>query len=178
MSWLNKIVALLALFWFSACGFQPIYGKVEDKHIETGTYLASTTVEATGGSDLDLQLKNIIEDRINPKAESSLYGKSFLLEIQVTAPRTPLGIDRSGSISRYDITLRSTYVLYDAETREVLDKGVLTRRASYVNADEKFAAYSAEQDAIVRGIKELAEDYKMRLASFFAEHYKLSVVAD
>lgn len=174
----RSCVAVALLLFLPACGFQAIYGKSDDTNIEIGTYLASTTVTTRGSGELGNQLKNTIEDRLNPTAATSLYGKAFNLEVRVTAPRTPLGIGRSGAISRYDVTLQSSYVLTDAETREVLDKGVITRRVSFFNADEKFASYAAEKDAIDRGINELGEDYKMRLASYFAEHYKLSVVAD
>ncbi|MBM3617581.1 MAG: hypothetical protein FJX23_03450 [Alphaproteobacteria bacterium] len=176
---MSRILAGIALLLLlPACGFQAIYGKSDDTNIEIGTYLASTTVNTRGSGELGNRLKIAVEDRLNPTAAASLYGKAFNLEIRVTAPRTPLGIGRSGAISRYDVTLQSSYVLSDAETREVLDKGVITRRVSFFNADEKFASYAAEQDAIDRGINELGEDYKIRLAAYFAEHYKLSIVAD
>lgn len=179
MSWCAKLGCLLiTALLLQGCGFQPVYGEVQDDHIEVGSYLASTEVRAKGGSDLVNQLKMGIEDRINPKAQESLYGPSFQLEITLRTPRTPLGIGRSGAISRYDITLDSRYRLIDLDTKQELTKGVIQRRVSYFNADEKFAAYSAEQDAIRRGVKELAEDYKMRLASYYAQYYKLSTVAE
>lgn len=170
--------AIALLLLLPACGFQAIYGKSDDTSIEIGTYLAATTVSARGSGELGNRLKIAVEDRLNPTASSSLYGKAFNLEIRVAAPRTPLGIGRTGEISRYDVTLQSHYVLTDGETREVLDKGIISRRVSFFNADEKFASYVAEQDAIERGINELGEDYKVRLAAYFAEHYKLSIVAD
>lgn len=179
MSLYARILALLiASLLLQNCGFQPIYGAVEDDDIEVGTYLASTEVKALGGNSLANDLKIAIEDRINPKAQESLYGRSFQLEVTIRTPRTPLGIGRSGAISRYDITLDSRYRLVDLDTKEELTRGVMQRRVSYFNADEKFAAYTAEQDAIRRGVRELSEDYKMRLSSYFAQYYKLSTVAD
>lgn len=179
MSWLSKpFIGLVLLFALSACGFQAIYGQSDDTSIEIGTYLASTTVSASASGELGHRLQISIEDRLNPTASKSLYGKAFNLEVRVSAPRIPVGIDRTGEISRYDVTLQSQYVLTDAETMDVLDKGMITRRVSFFNTDEKFASYAAEQDAVDRGIKELGEDYKVRLAAFFAEHYKLSIVAD
>lgn len=175
---LRPLLVMLLALSLPGCGFQAVYGDPTDTDIEIGTYLASTSVVARGSGELGNRLKNNIEDRINPTSEKSLYGRSFILEVAIEAPRTPLGIGRTGTISRYDIMLNSRYTLLDAETRKVLDSGVLRRRASFFNAAEKYASYTAEQDAIDRGIKELGEDYKMRLAAFFAEEYKLSKVAD
>lgn len=167
--------ALLALLLLtlSACGFQPLYGKVDDRDIEVGTYLASIKVDGIPGLS-GQQLQMALEDRLNPNAKPSLYGKAFRLSVSLKVRRNPVIVEQDGSIPRYNLNLASSYRLIDENSQEVLDTGVARRVVSFNQADEKFAAYVAEKDALERGLSEMAEDYRMRLAAYFAQHYKLS----
>lgn len=170
-----RILALLCLFpLLLACGFTPLHGKTDDLDIEIGTYLASTELRHRGGSEmLGQQLYNAIEDRFNPSSASSLYGKAFRLEFSVAEERNSGVVEQDGSISRFNIDIRSEYRLIDLETNAVLDSGHVRRTASFFNAPEKYASYIAEKDAVQRALIEMSEDYKLRLASFFAREYKL-----
>lgn len=165
---------LTSLFLLASCGFQPLHGTANDYDIEVSTYLASTKVEATGGEQmLAQQLENAVSDRFNPDSSPSLYNTAFRLEINLIQRRQAAIIQQSGVIGRYNVILVSQYKLIDAETRTVLDTGTIRRTASFFNAPEKYAAYIAEKDAVQRALLEMSEDYKMRIAAYFAREYKL-----
>jgi hypothetical protein len=164
---------LIAVAWcLAACGFQPIYGTTGDYDIEVGTYLSSIEFSQRSGV-LGQQLQNAMEDRFDPEASGSLYGKSFRLQFGLDSKRDAVVIGQDGSIARYNILLTSPYTLIDIESGAVLDRGTVRRTASFYNAPDKFSAYVAEKNAIDRALTELSEDYKLRMAAYFAQHYKL-----
>lgn len=171
---MRGLVIAFCLLLLSACGFQPVYGNARDLDIEVGTYLASTDVKVSNSRDMSLQkLHNAIEDRLNPTSSASVYGHAFELVINLAQQRSAGVIERNGQILRYNILLTSSYTLRDANTNEVLDTGKLVTTTSFYNADERFAAYVSEQDAVDEAVKQLAEKYRMRLASYFAGEFKL-----
>lgn len=171
---MRHLALLISLFLLASCGFHPLHGKANDYDIEVSTYLASTKVEAIGGEPmLAQQLENAVSDRFNPDSSPSLYSTAFRLEFSLSQQRQAAIIQQEGIIGRYNIILASQYKLIDAETRTVLDTGTIRRTASFFNAPEKYAAYIAEKDAVQRALLEMSEDYKMRIAAYFAREYKL-----
>lgn len=171
---MRHLAFLISLFLLASCGFQPLHGNASDYDIEVSTYLASTKVEAVGGDAmLSQQLENAVTDRFNPDSTTSLYDTAFRLEFSLAEQRQAAIVQQTGVIGRYNIILSSKYKLIDAETRAVLDAGTIRRTASFFNAPEKYAAYIAEKDAVQRALLEMSEDYKMRIAAYFAREYKL-----
>jgi hypothetical protein len=169
-----RLLAIAMVLLLTGCGFQPLHGDSSDYDIEIGTYLTSTKLKVANSSGMaGQQLLNAIEDRFNPDSAPSLYNDAFLLEFDLTERREAGVIEQDGSISRFNIRLLSKYRLIDLDTREVLDKGTITRTASYFNAPEKFSAYIAEKDAVQRALIEMSADYKLRLSAYFAREYKL-----
>lgn len=169
---MRTILVFLLAYLVSGCGFTPVYGTNNDMDIETGTYLSSISLKQSSGP-LGQRLENALEDRLNPDGSGSLYDNAFRLEFTINSKRDAVVIEQDGSIARYNIMLVSSYRLVDTETNEVLDKGQVRRTASFFNAPEKFASYIAEKDAVDRALLELSEDYKLRLAAYFARDYKL-----
>jgi len=157
----------------AACGFQPMYGETQDRDIEAGTYLASVAVQPISGT-LGQRLQIALEDRLDPTSSASLYGKAFALEVNVRSKREPVVVEPDGSIPRYNINLVSKVRLLDSKTGDVLHKGTVQRTASFNVADEKYAAFVAERDAVQRALVEISEDYVVSLAAYFAQNYKLS----
>lgn len=170
-----RLPALLtALFLLVSCGFQPVYGTVDDReHLELSTYLAGVEVAPISGRE-GQQLRIMLEDRLNPADSASIYDKSFRLNIALKLRRDPVIVQPDGSIARYQMVLTSTYRLTDVETGESMDSGQIRRISSFDVPIEKFAVYVAERDATRRALTELSEEYRMRLIAYFARHYKLS----
>lgn len=168
MRWL--LIAMMLVL--PACGFQPLYGKNDDRDIEVSTYLSAIDLSQRSGM-LGQQLENAMQDRFNPDSSASLYAVAFRLEFNISSKRDAVVIEQDGSIARYNILLASAYKLIDKETGEVLDSGTIRRTASFYNAPDKFSAYIAEKNAIDRALVELSEDYRLRLSAYFAQNYKL-----
>lgn len=167
MVFVMKHVILLILLVLSACGFRPIYGDVGDQNIEMASYLTAIEVESASG-ELGNRLKIMVEDQLNPAHEQSVYAGRFKLVMDVKSDSIPLVIRGDGSIDRFSTNLVSSYHLYETASHRLITSGTLRRTASYNNLDEKFASYIAQKDALHHALGELAEDYKLRLAGFFA----------
>lgn len=155
-----------------SCGFTPVYGNVNNiENVNIATYLAAVKIHKIKGATGQL-LASALEDRLNPTSSPGVYGEAFELDITLTHKRDSVIVEPDGSISRYNIKLNSKFILQDAETKEELLTGNISRIASYNVAEEKFAAYVAEQAAVKRAVYELSEDYKQRLAGFFIQNYR------
>lgn len=156
------IFACLPLF--SACGFQPLQAR--NGIYEGGIDLASVvvTVDSTrNGQLLEAELK----DAINPDAahHEKLYG----LRIRITQTEVKLFINPDGTSARSDIPVTSEYQLSRLADGKLLDKGTISRVSSYnTSPTADYASYVSIQDAKKRGIMELAQSYKLRIANILA----------
>lgn len=168
MSWLNRysVFALLALLALPACGFEPIYAKRGGENIA----LPRVTVETVPGRFGQL-LKNGLEDKLTPGSSTKLG--EYHLNATLTTTSAAVDVAKDGTASRYNIAIRSTYVLMDMSSGKQIDQGALQRVASYNNVTNAFlSTYIAEQDAVQRGIAELVEDYRLRIAALAARGFK------
>ena len=170
---MQKLLAILCLIGLTACGFQPIYGESSrQENDRIARYFAATDIRTKSGAR-GQQLKNALEDQLNPNSIISDIKKHYTLQVEVQVRRDATVIERDGSISRYNVNVSSNYRLRDANGR-TLKKGVVRRTASYNDVNEHFSSYIGEKDAIQRAIKEMSEDYKMQLAAFYAEQIDFS----
>lgn len=151
------------LFLLAACGFTPLYQQ---------------------GTDTAHQLRNIriapIQGRVGQvfttSLEDSLGGgaapsptPAATLTVSLGEQHIPVAIGQDRRIARYDYILTSTYTLSDNATGRLLTKGSVKRITSYNNVDADFSAFVTKQDAMERAARELAEQYRLRLAAFYAK---------
>lgn len=174
MWWCGKmrqlVLSLTLLCLLASCGFSPIYAT--DSHRPEGSpaiaeHLRAIVLKQSSGMQ-GQQLENAIADTINPTSEKSSLGDAYRLEFNLKQTKSAAIVEQDGSIARYQIGLTSTYKLIDAASGDVLNRGEIRRVASFNVADEKFAAYVAEKDAIQNALKEISADYGQRLAAQFA----------
>lgn len=178
MSWLARVWSMECRVWrralfltlctlcstlqLSACGFQPMYG-----HSELG--IAGVTVETSSG---DRRLNQIfsaaLEDKLNPSGRIPA-SPQYRLAADLTSSITGLGVSRDGTASRYNVNLISTYQLYKIGEDKPVASGSLRHVSSYNNLpNQYYSTYVSEQDAMRRGVAELAELFRQRLAPYLA----------
>ncbi|OYW14265.1 MAG: hypothetical protein B7X02_00390, partial [Rhodospirillales bacterium 12-54-5] len=108
-----------------------------------------------------------IKDAINPDYEH--HEKIYGLNIAINSTETRLFINPDGTSTRSDIPLTSSYTLTRLSDGKLLDKGTITRISSYNTSNADYSSYVSLRDAQRRGVMELAQNYKLRLANVLAK---------
>ena len=110
------------------------------------------------------QFQQDLEDRLNPGGVTPAK-PAYQLTVDLISAPTAIGVARDGTVSRYNVILQSNYTLTNLAD-ETERRGTVRHVSSYNNpANQFFSTYISEQDAISRGITELAELYRQRLGA-------------
>jgi hypothetical protein len=164
---MRKFLLILLPLVLSACGFKPLHST--EYRAQQAIDLSSLviTVDNTRRGQL---LEAELRDAVNP--DYTRQEKLYKLSIKLKELDIPLFINPDGTSSRGDIQLESTYVLTRIlDSRQVAD-GKIARISSYNTSDQAsqgYASYISVEDAKKRGVIELAEDYKLRMANLLAK---------
>lgn len=156
----------LTAFALSGCGFEPMHATRPDA---TGsrTLLPIEIGSVTANEDRSAQIfRMAIEDLVDPALKRE--GQPYILTAGIGAQRTPVFIRPDGTIARYNISITVSYVLTRASDRVNVAAGNLRYVNSYNVPDSEYAEYVGQQDATKRGLEQLAEDLRLRLAGFLA----------
>jgi hypothetical protein len=145
----------------SACGFTPVHST--ETRATLNTQIESVAI-VTGASASAQLLKAEIEDQINPSAQRA--EKLFTLTITFSEGEIGLFVNPDGTSGRGDYQFNSAYALTRTRDGKLIDSGQLSRVSSFNNAQTAdFSTFISREDARKRGIIELAQDYKLRLAN-------------
>jgi hypothetical protein len=162
---MKKLTLIAALLTLAACGFQPLYGREFKARQDLDLSAIRVSVDHTRYGQL---LKAEIEGGINPDYERA--EKLYELSVSLTSYETYLFVNSDGTSSRGDIDYRSTYTLRRILDGKVIQSGTINRVSSYnMSETADYASYVSEEDARKRGILEMAQDYKLRLANLLAK---------
>jgi hypothetical protein len=176
--WLqNKACLYLSLLLLASCGFQPMYGRHQeseaDSALRAGIKVDHVTSSSAGVSHSRVAqlFKANLEDQLNPGGASG--NAAYRLAVTLTSRASPIGVDPAGTVSRYNVFMNSNYVLYRNSDGVRMTSGTLTHVSSYNNiTGAYFSTYISEQDALKRGIEELAQLYRQRMASFIVSAWR------
>ena len=167
LSWCKKVAGcrlqVAVIFLLTACGFQPMYG--EHSAFSTTPLAGNLAIDAIGGRDGQI-FKIKLEDLLNPERKP-IANPQYHLQVKLVKALIPSVIKSDGTVQRYDIQITSTFTLL--ENAKPVFTGNVQRNGSYnVATNANFATYEAGQDVTERTLKELAEDYMLRLSGYFA----------
>ncbi len=173
MKYVCSFFTISALIALTACGFKPMAATYTNAYDDQSlpAAMASVRVEAASTDTQRLLGQNFriaLEDLIDPSGGAST-GSAYVLQVSLEPYIQPGLIAPDGKAQRFLVSLNSSYVLKRLSDGAVLDNGRLNRSSSYSNLPNSyFSTYIAEQDTIKRMSKELAEQYRMKLASILA----------
>lgn len=154
-----------ALFALAACGFQPVHGRAY--RAQQDLDLSSVRI-ATNSTRSGQLLKSEIERGTNPDYEHA--EKLYTLQVQVTENEIYLFVNPDGTAGRGDIEYRSAYQLVRNVDGKTVAQGNILRTSSYnISETADYATYVSTEDARKRGLVELGQDYKLRLANLLAQ---------
>jgi hypothetical protein len=155
-------------FCLAACGFHSVYGShVNEVTGDTDSaMLASIRIDSIP-TRMGQEFKEDLEDQLNPN-NFIAADPAYSLAVTLTSSESAIGVSRDGTVSRYNVYLNSSYKLTRISDGKQVTAGTLTHVSSYNNLiNEYFSTYVSDADATKRGVYELAELYRARLAAYF-----------
>lgn len=162
-------VCLILICVLSACGFEPMAGQSTQSYDQQAlpAALARVTIQAKSPESMRMigqQFRIDLEDLINPSGSEA--AKEYILDVSLAPIVQPGFITPDGKAQRFLVFLQSSYTLTRLSDGKLLESGNMRRNSSYSNLPNSYySTYIAEQDTIKRLSKELAEQYRMKLAS-------------
>ena len=156
MRWLPA----LALLLLSGCGLQPLYS--DGSRGPVARSLRSVAVAPIEGRAGWL-VRTALEDRLGvPDAGGARYRLEILLDDDITG----FGIRRGDVVTRERRTLRARYRLVDAALGTVLLDATAGSDAGIDAVGSEYATVAAEQTALERLSKEIADQIVTRIALY------------
>lgn len=158
-------VAIVAALALSACGFRPLHLPRGTESAAPAQRLAQVRVQPLQGR-VGQRLNNLLRDRLNPAGQPDR--PDYFLELTLTREKEELGVRKDETATRANLTLRARFKLRGAEDRKLLLDGQARSVNSYNILSAFYATTVAEEDALQRGLRTLADDISLRLEVYFA----------
>lgn len=164
----NKLLLLIFPLLLTACGFEPLYGKQQGGDA-ADALLSGVKVDPIPDR-LGQQFRINLEDQLNPKGIIPPHPR-YRLQATLVHTEAGIGVARDGTVSRYNVYLDSAYTLYRTSDGKEMTSGNLRHVSSYNNIiNEYFSTYISQEDALKRGIAELSQLYRQRLAAYLTQN--------
>jgi len=168
------IVLCAAAAALSACGFHPLYGRINGgpgagQAFET-VYIPPIELETAG-----YELRNALIDAL--RARSLPQGALYDLKVILRDRNQPIAIQnqtvnglKEVEITRYNYTLIADYQLVERKSLKVLAKGTESSLSAYNVVTSPYATEVAYKEAQANTAKDLAEELRLRIGVYFSEH--------
>jgi hypothetical protein len=174
-----KALILISMMLLASCGFQPLEGQAYRQQLNVDLSSLAVAVEGTGVTIQSTTTTNTntivprrytellraeILDQFNPRTERA--EPLFLLKITYGEQQNPRFVNPDGTASRGDIVYDSTYTVTRLSDAKPVASGRLQRISTFNSSPTAdYASYVSIEDARKRGLIELAQDYKLRMAT-------------
>lgn len=166
-----RYFVLSIIFLLSACGFEPLYGtqKDGDAGILYQVDVDPVIVNNAGGRAGQV-LHSALEDRFSPAGPrpDAPYG----LQVSIGKSLVPVVIEPDGNVLRYNVLLNAHFRLYVKSVGKEVFAGSTSRISSYNVSDSDFSSFIAERDATERGLRELAEELRLRISAWYETYHQ------
>ena len=159
---MKRAVILSLMLLLGGCGLRPLYSGGSSGQV--AQTLQTIDVAPIGGRAGWL-VRTALEDRIGDGGPSPRYRLEIELDDQITG----FGIRSGNTITRERRTLRARYRLVDAQVGTVLLDATAGSDAGVDVVSSEYATVAAEQTALERLAKEVADQIITRVA-LYASH--------
>lgn len=155
-----RVLALALVLLLAGCGLRPLYGGGASGAVaQTLKGVQVGPIEGRAG----WLVRTALEDRLGaPGSEAPRYR----LEVELDDRITGFGIRRDDSVTRERRTLRARYRLVDSALGTVLLDATAGSDAGIDVVSSEYATVAAEQTALERLSKELADQIVTRIALY------------
>ena len=157
---------LIAYSLLSACGFQPLYAKRSNNNGEittTNKLLASVKIESIKNRQGQI-LHNMLLDRFSFQQYN--IAKKYKLSTTIKISTKGLGVKSDDSTSRNKLTVVAKFKLVGAKK---IREFSISQVSGYSKTEAEYPTMVAEQDAIKRNLREIANDAKIRVAIYLEQ---------
>ncbi len=159
-------LAAALLLALAGCGFRPLNLPPESARVAGSDRLAATQIRPIEGR-VGQRLHNLLRDRLNPSGQPAR--PAYLLEIRLRKSIREQAIQTDETATRANLILQARYLVRDAATRAVLFQGETVSVNGYNILTNLYATKTAEDGALRRGLRDLADNIRLRLSAHFAE---------
>lgn len=163
---LRAALLALALPLAAGCGFKPVYGSLFQAGQAGPTSELLNQVAIDPIADRSGQvLRNLLIDRFY--LDGRPMNPAYRLAIRLSATEEELGIQPDATATRARLRLVANYELIDVASGQPVYRSFSRTIVSYNILEAQYSTLASEQDALERGLSELSEDIRTRLALFF-----------
>ncbi len=149
----------------AGCGFHPVYAPPsEPDETPAADQLAAVRIEPLRDRT-GQQLHNFLRDDLNPKGQP--LEPDYKLQVELSQRIEELAFRQDETATRANIILNSSFVLRAAGDGRVLYSGRVSAIKSYNILDDPYPTDVSAEAALRRGLRELSQDIKLRLAVYF-----------
>lgn len=143
-----------------------MYGDAATRAENASIVQGNVIVAPIGGGRFGQVLRAALQDRLNP--QGTVKSKpDYTLAVNLSRTLVPSIVRSDGTILRYNVKFDTDFILTPSNTKEKPFTGTIRRTSSYnVVPNANFATYEAEDNLNERLLKELAEDYVLRLSGY------------
>lgn len=154
-------VPALSLLVLGGCGFQPVYARKESGSAGVVDQLAQIKIHTFENREGQI-LHNLLLDRFNPYGRPS--NTDYSLSGMVSVASTRSGTQLDASTVRGQISVSTTVVLdiKGEESQEFKSRAV----ASFSVSVSDYATEIAEDGAVDRTLRVIADDLRLQIASY------------
>lgn len=155
---------LLAAAALSACGLQPLYGRQGPSGGSTVGELQTVRIVPIADRP-GQELHNALRNELNPRGQPG--DPRYSLKVVLTVSKDEIGVQKDDTATRANLILSADYTLVRIADRVLMTRGVAKSIVSYNIVTSEFGTHAAEEDARKRGVRQLAQQMRLRLATYF-----------
>ena len=159
----------IAAVSLAACGFTPLYGahSIADSP-EVAEELSTVAIRSIPNRQ-GVELRNILREEMQPRGIATPV---YDLEVTLSTRTEELGIRPDATASRDNMYILAIFKLNKGGIPIFADR--VQSIVSYDILDDQFGTVAAQGDAEKRGLKEIGDEIKIRLAVYFHDHAKVA----
>jgi len=149
------------------CGFEPIHAR---PHAENAVARNLAAIRVAGiGEGRERRIGQILRNELIDRLTAGVgrQAERYTLAIDIERSTAALQVQTNDTVTRYNLSLRATFVLRDSQTEEVLHDGTAHASGSYDVVESEYATLVAEENTA----REVARDLSNTIANLLALHF-------
>jgi len=148
----------------TGCGFTPVH-----QGTANGSVLQDIFIQVDKGNDVtNNQAGFLLTQRLRERMGNGGAAPKYRLEIEPVYSRRRLGITDQDVASRYDISVKANYRLYDTKTGDQLTRGDVSSVSTFGAPIGPYGVITADNVGVEQASKETADKLIRDLARYFA----------
>lgn len=163
MWWLKAVTLLFLAAALPGCGFQPLYGETErnGRVVRTEQLLSAVEIERISNRQGQI-LHNFLLDRLNPRGEPR--SPTYRLTSDISVSTKSLGIQSDATTTRAKLTVTGKFNLQNIKSKKAVSFSI-RRSAGYSKTETNYATQVAEDDALERSLRAIANDVRLQVGA-------------